>query len=207
MDPQRLYTLASRFYDLGLRLNRYSAAVHEFVAAIPLPREGPIRVLDAGCGTGLYSLAVARAFPRARVSAFDLNEAMLARLREKTIRLGVATRVKTFEHDARRPVPGIPPGGLDLIVSGGLLEYVEPADALASLGPLLRKGGIYLNSPVKDGWPGRLVGALSGFRPLARSSLLAAFEAEGFRLVSEIELPRMYWPISAVKVGHVFEKV
>src|SRR3954447_9610414 len=53
------------------------------VNLIPHPHDAPIRVLDLGAGYGIVSGLVLRVFPNARVTLFDLSEAMLAHARPR----------------------------------------------------------------------------------------------------------------------------
>jgi hypothetical protein len=46
-----------------------------------LQADPPAQVADMGCGTGWSSIAIARAYPRAQVHGFDLDEASIAQAR------------------------------------------------------------------------------------------------------------------------------
>jgi len=87
---------------------------------LPAP---PARVLDAGAGTGFLSLLLARA--GYRVTALDLAPSMLAQLRTKAARAGLA--VETVEGNAADP----PRGGFDAVVERHVVWTLpDPRSAL-----------------------------------------------------------------------------
>jgi len=59
------------------------------------PPEGPVRVLDLGCGIGPLAVALGLANPDARITAIDVNERALALTRANADRLGIGDRVST----------------------------------------------------------------------------------------------------------------
>jgi 16S rRNA G1207 methylase RsmC len=64
------------------------------------PPEGPVRVLDLGCGIGPLTVAIGLADPEARITAIDVNERALALTRANADRLGFGDRVRTALPDA-----------------------------------------------------------------------------------------------------------
>ncbi|MCU1356437.1 MAG: SAM-dependent methlyltransferase [Acidimicrobiales bacterium] len=98
----------------------------------------PVRVLDAGCGTGEQTLGLKRAFPAAEVVGVDLNERSLELAREYRGRHGIDVQ---FERaDLLAPVEGL--GSFDLIVSIGVLHHLaEPELGLRTLRALSAPGG------------------------------------------------------------------
>ena len=107
---------------------------------------GPgMRVLDAGCGPGrLTILAARRVGQRGEVVALDVQEGMLARVRQRAARGGIAN-VRTVFGDIESVAP--PAGveaesfGLALLVAV-LGEIPDRAGALRALRTVLRPGGV-----------------------------------------------------------------
>ena len=80
----------------------------EWIAAMPdvdarLRAEPPARIADIGMGQGWSSIALARAYPKARIDGFDLDEASVAAARENVRAAGVDDRVTMHARDAGDP--------------------------------------------------------------------------------------------------------
>ncbi len=58
-----------------------------------------MNVLDVACGTGDFSVAVAKRFPNVRVTGIDLSDGMLAEGREKIAKLGLDGRIELRKGD------------------------------------------------------------------------------------------------------------
>lgn len=97
----------------------------------------PARILEIGCGTGTNLVALARAFPEARITGLDLSADMLAKARVKTA--GFGGRVSLIESPYRELVSEKEP--FDLIVFSYCLTMINPGFesvmrlALRDLGP------------------------------------------------------------------------
>ena len=205
MQSQKLYSLIARFYDLGLLLNGYKGAAARVVKELPFPADAPLRVLDAGCGTGLYSLAILSRFSNSRIAAFDFNPKMIARIKQNLTNRGLANRAEVFEADILQELSRVS-DNFDLIVTGGFLEYVDAGRAIANLARHLNKNSYFLNAPVKNSLCGRWVGRWMDFVPYSYHANVAAFTENNFRLQKQIKIP-FYFPISLVKEAHLFRKL
>lgn len=82
------------------------------VQRFPTP---PVRVLDLGTGTGAISLALAKAWPQAKVVAVDQSVEALALARENAGSSGLSARVELLHSDWFNALPV--PDKFDLIVS------------------------------------------------------------------------------------------
>lgn len=117
------------------------------VRLIPQPHDAPIRVLDLGAGYGILTRLVLAAFPRARVTLFDISQAMLdqarprfaAHLDQLDWALGDLTNSEWV-----RAVSG----PYDAVVSAATLHNLEEPGRIAAiyaqLAPLLAPGGAFL---------------------------------------------------------------
>lgn len=103
-------------------------------------------VLDAGCGPGMYALAMAKVIgDGGRVYAADLWEEGIARLQERIERRGVKN-VMPMRADVSRTLP-LPGDSLDLILMATVLHDLKEAGvhdgALAEAKRLLKRHGVF----------------------------------------------------------------
>jgi len=124
-----------------------------------------LRVLDLGCGTGLNTLALAAALPRATVTGVDLSAASIAVAESARRRHAAGDRV-AFTAANYLAFPG---GPFDVIVSDTVL-YAIPASDDALFGKIagdLVPGGLLLYTMPTDALGNRLlVGLRRGLRRL-----------------------------------------
>lgn len=91
-----------------------------------LPR-APQKVLDIGCGSGVWSLAIAQKYPAAQVTGLDLP-AVLEAFRVRAAELGVPDRIATIPGDIHALDI---PRAFDLVVIANVLRIESPARAKA----------------------------------------------------------------------------
>src|SRR5215204_2238000 len=124
-DPVSIYDRFTNLYDLMFRVNGYGRSVEGYLRENPLPLAAGARVLDAGCGTGLLTLAFLRAqlrpAPRREVTFAQANALQLPFADE------------TF----------------DLVMTSGVLEYLPLRDGLQEMARVLAPGGILFFVPVR----------------------------------------------------------
>src|SRR5918912_4317672 len=88
-----IYDLFMNLYDLMFRVNGYGRSVERYLRENPLPLAAGARVLDAGCGTGLLTLALLRVLRRpADITAIDLSVRSLQTARRAASKLTPAAR-------------------------------------------------------------------------------------------------------------------
>jgi SAM-dependent methyltransferase len=98
------------------------------------------RILDVGAGTGTGTLALARHFEQASVTALDVSDEMLHHLRVRAAERGVADRVHTVQADLDTEWPTLEP--VDLAwASASLHHMADPDRVLADIFATLRPGG------------------------------------------------------------------
>jgi len=104
-----------------------------------LEADPPARVADIGCGAGWSSIAIAKAYPQARVDGFDLDEPSIELARANAAEHGVADRVSFQVQDVADPSLA---GRYDLVVAFEMLhDLSRPVEALRVMRGLLADGG------------------------------------------------------------------
>ena len=104
------------------------------------PQKQDIRILDAGCGTGVGTEYLVHLNPHAHVTGIDLSSGALAVASERCQRSG-ANRVE-FHHLSLYDVAQVP-GEFDLINCVGVLHHLpDPIRGIQSLAPKLAPGGL-----------------------------------------------------------------
>src|ERR1700682_5213131 len=107
-----------------------------------LRADPPARVADVGCGTGWSSIAIAKAYPRARVDGFDLDEPSITSARENAAKSGAGDRLR-FE--ARDAAAGGQAGTYDLVTAFETIhDMSDPVAVLTKMRALIAPGGAVL---------------------------------------------------------------
>ncbi|MFE2527992.1 class I SAM-dependent methyltransferase [Streptomyces sp. NPDC059382] len=109
-----------------------------------LTTSAPARILDLGSGPGTGSLALARQFSSAHVTAADISPQMLHRLHKQAAAQGVAERINTLESNLNEPWTEISERGpYDLIWAAAFLHHMaDPARTFAQAFDQLRPSGL-----------------------------------------------------------------
>ena len=98
------------------------------------------KVLEVGCGSGVFSVEVARRLPHGHLELFDLQQEMLDKARRKIEAAGLATLVGYTQGDARKLEL---PTGFDVAFLVAVLgEIPEPEECLRALHRVIRPGGL-----------------------------------------------------------------
>jgi len=108
----------------------------------PRPEGRPLRILDAGCGTGVSTDYLAHLNPGAEILAVDISPGTLEVARERLRRSGGLQQASVrLENRSLLELQG--EGPFDYINSVGVLHHLrEPEAGLRALADLLRPGGL-----------------------------------------------------------------
>ncbi|MGN0190796.1 MAG: bifunctional demethylmenaquinone methyltransferase/2-methoxy-6-polyprenyl-1,4-benzoquinol methylase UbiE [Candidatus Cryptobacteroides sp.] len=105
-----------------------------------LPETGPAKVLDIACGTGDFSIALARYNAQAEVTGVDISEGMLKSGREKVSAAHLEDRVKLTVGDCEALVH--PDDSFDAVCVGfGVRNFEHRDKCLKEMLRVLKPGG------------------------------------------------------------------
>ncbi|MFG1947082.1 SAM-dependent methyltransferase [Nonomuraea sp. NPDC048826] len=124
-------------HDLTGEWLRALPDVAERLRSAPAPR-----VADVGCGQGWSTLALARAFPNARVDGLDLDAASVTDARANAEEAGLDDRIRVLHADVTR-LPETGPYDLVIILEA-LHDLARPVEALRAMRAALTEGGAVL---------------------------------------------------------------
>lgn len=157
-------------YDDVLDANRRGA--ERLVAALPDPPYP--RVVDAGCGTGFASWAMARRAGARHLTGVDVSAAMVARYRQ---RLEGLPGVEVEGHVADVLDMPVPPASADAVVSTMTLHWIpDRGRAVAAMAAAVRPGGVLGMLSSGLGSDHEYRDLIAGLRPAVPADLVDAYE-------------------------------
>jgi len=182
------YDRIARFYNLTFKLNGYGRSLDQYFENHPLPVSRGARILDAGCGTGLLTLALLRAvrYP-VSITALDLSSTSIDAARKSVYFSPGRKRDVTFTQGNLLSLP-FSDGSFDLVVTSGALEYVPLSDGLTELARVIAPGGHLLHLPIHPSVAGRLLEILFRFKSHPPREVKRNTE-EHFRIVHHYRFP------------------
>jgi ubiquinone/menaquinone biosynthesis C-methylase UbiE len=182
------YDRIARFYDLTFKVNGYGRSLDQYFENHPLPVSRGAKILDAGCGTGLLTLALLRSirFP-VSITALDLSSTSVAAARKALYYSSGRKRDVTFTQGNLLCLP-FAEESLDLVVTAGALEYVPLADGITELARVIRPGGHLLHLPVHPGLIGVFLEILFRFKSHPPREVKDQTERH-FRIVHQYRFP------------------
>jgi ubiquinone/menaquinone biosynthesis C-methylase UbiE len=210
-DPKRLYTQRSRSYVRFVSFVGYAQGLRAYFLRSPLLRSG-LHVLDAGCGTGIVTLALrqallSRGFSPGVLRGFDLTPKMLEAF-QQTLRTQAIEGVSVVQADVLQ-LDALPVdwNGFDLIVSAAMMEYIPRKsllDALSELRSRLNEAGSLLLFITRRNWLTKpLIGRWWDANLYAAAELEETFRLAGFANIAFGKFPLAYRHLSLW--GHIIE--
>ena len=183
------YDRIARLYDLTFKVNGYGRSLDQYFATHPLPVTRGAKILDAGCGTGLLTLALLRAvrFP-VSITALDLSQTSVVAARKSLYYSPGRKRDVTFTQGNLLCLP-FADESLDLVVTSGALEYVPLADGINELARVIAPGGHLLHLPVHPSLIGVFLEILFRFKSHPPREVKDKTERH-FRIVHQYRFPR-----------------
>lgn len=202
---QKFYDRIADVHHVALRLNRYRQSVKRFINSLGLELEDGSHALDAGCGTGIQTLALGDSdLNLDRIVSLDLSGKSLKVARNHF------RNDKKFDHDRVSLVQGnilgypFPDEHFDFVLTCGALEYVPLRDGIEEMARIMKPGGKLVFIPVKPSVVGSVLEFLYQFKAIDMDDV-HAIATRHFDIVSSHKFPRMD-PIAWSKRVYLLEK-
>ena len=194
------YDKIARLYDLTFKLNGYGRSLDQYLALNPLPLFRGARILDAGCGTGLLTLALLRAlrFP-VSITALDLSATSVIEARKAVADSPGRRRDVSFSQGNLLSLP-FADDSFDLVVTSGALEYVPLKDGIDELARVISPEGHLLHLPCRPSPASTFLEILFRFKSHPPKEILRNTELH-FRVVHQYRfkpLEIIGWSKSAI---------
>jgi ubiquinone/menaquinone biosynthesis C-methylase UbiE len=199
------YDRIAKVYGFCFKVNGYGRSLDQYLTRHPLPVSRGARILDAGCGTGLLTLALVRTlrFP-INVTALDLSARSIRAAKRAVTQSKGRTRDVTFAQGNVLALP-FADDSFDLVVTSGALEYVPLEEGLSELARVLAPGGHLLHLPIRPSPVSTFLEILFRFKTHSPQKLEIETERH-FRVLDNYRFP----PLQAIgwtKTAMLVQKV
>lgn len=165
MSAQTLYDRFANLYDLTFKFNRYGHSIERYLRENPLPLSNGAKILDAGCGTGLLTLALLRVLERrAHITAVDLSASSLKAASRALLSAPARRKHEVSFAQANVLSLPFPDETFEFVVTSGVLEYVPLREGFGELARVVVPGGYLFHLPVRPSPFSRLLEVMFRFK-------------------------------------------
>ncbi|HEY0406875.1 MAG TPA: class I SAM-dependent methyltransferase [Pyrinomonadaceae bacterium] len=200
VEAGSFYDRVASLYNLTFKFNGYGRSLEQYLRAHPLPLAPGAKILDAGCGTGLLTLALLKAFDmRVQIAAVDLSATSIATARRAVKEHTGRTQSVEFSQANVLSLP-FRDNTFDAIVTSGVLEYISLREGFGELARVLAPGGHLLHLPVHPSLASRFLELLFRFKTHPPAEVKAN-TSRYFQIIAHHRFPRFQvigWTKSAV---------
>jgi ubiquinone/menaquinone biosynthesis C-methylase UbiE len=198
------YDRIAGLYDITFKFNGYSRSLEKYLEEHLPPLPAQARVLDAGCGTGLLTLALMKVLDQPlRITAIDLSSSSLVTARRAVAENSGRTQSVRFAQANLLQLP-FADDSFDLIMTSGVLEYVPLSEGFGELARVMRPGGYMLHLPVRPSPASRLLEVMFRFKAHPPKEVAKQTQRH-FRVVNHHRFPPLE-PIGWTKTAVLAQK-
>ncbi len=204
-NTQSFYDRIADVHNIALKINGYRASVAKYLTSLDPDIDKDSLVLDAGCGTGIVTLAFQDAgFRPKKTVAFDLsfNSLNIATEQFAKEKKAVSSNIAVVQGNVLE-LP-FAEETFDLILTCGVLEYVALDEGLRELARVLKRGGKLVFIPVKPSLVGSVLELLYKFKIHPVENVIRISQ-QYFNIVGNHEFP-FAEPIGWSKTIFLLEK-
>ncbi|MDQ3491251.1 MAG: class I SAM-dependent methyltransferase [Acidobacteriota bacterium] len=204
-NTQSFYDRIADVHNIALKINGYRASVAKYLTSLDPDIDKDSLVLDAGCGTGIVTLAFQDAgFRPKKTVAFDLsfNSLNIATEQFAKEKKAVSSNIAVVQGNVLE-LP-FAEETFDLILTCGVLEYVALDEGLRELARVLKTGGKLVFIPVKPSLVGSVLELLYKFKIHPVENVIRISQ-QYFNIVGNHEFP-FAEPIGWSKTIFLLEK-
>jgi ubiquinone/menaquinone biosynthesis C-methylase UbiE len=198
------YDRIASLYNLTFKFNGYGRSLHQYLRTHPIPLSPKAKILDAGCGTGLLTVALLKALDHpVRITAIDLSGSSIVTAKKAVEeKAGRADKVSFTQAN----VLALPfaDNSFDFVVTSGVLEYVPLRDGFGELSRVLKRGGYILHLPVRPSPVSKMLEVMFRFKA-HHPKEVAENTRRFFRVVKHYRFPPLH-PIGWSKTAVLAQK-
>jgi ubiquinone/menaquinone biosynthesis C-methylase UbiE len=198
------YDRIANLYNLTFKFNGYGRSLHQYLRTHPIPLARNAKILDAGCGTGLLTIALLKALDQpVRITAVDLSGSSIVTAK-KSVEEKAGRADKVWFTQANVLALPFADKSFDFVVTSGVLEYVPLREGFGELSRVLKRGGYILHLPVRPSPVSKMLEVMFRFKA-HHPREVAENTRRYFRVVKHYRFPPLH-PIGWSKTAVLAQK-